>query len=76
MIDGFFRQPAGRRQQRAELAAQESVDLEVGGADRAAGGLLPRFERMTRPGPLAHRHLPGLAAYLFEALAIDHGGHV
>src|SRR5690606_29426346 len=35
MIDRLFRKPAGGRKQGAELATQERVDFEVGGADRA-----------------------------------------
>jgi hypothetical protein len=72
VVDGLLGQPAGGGEQCAELAAQEGVDREIGGAYRAAGHLLPAFERVAVAGPLPQRHLAGLAADVVETLAVNH----
>ena len=72
MVDRFLRQPAGGGQQGAQLAAQEGVDRQVGGADRAARHLLPAFEGVAVAGPLPQRDPAGFGADFVEARAVDH----
>ncbi len=73
IIRGFLRQPAGRRQQSAQLAFQKRIHGEIRLAHRAARGFLPAFDHMARPRPLIMRDPASFGHNGFQTILIDHG---